>query len=360
MRVALSNPRPTWGGASTTVALLARGLTERGHEVIVFCRPGSALWRELHREVPCEPILHGLDFPPASIARCVRALRRHRSQVLLSSMDNDRRLSVPAARLLGIPTVARRLGAEPFSAAWLQRRADRLVQHYVANSHASRQVTLQSGPWLKDSQVSVIYNGIDVDAFASWAPADLGIPDGAFVVGYVGRLDAEKGTDLLAAAWPRINAAVPDAHLALAGIGKLEGTLRAELGDDPRVHFLGFRRDVASLIKAADLVVVPSRSEAFGYAAAEAMAAGVPVVAARVGGLPEVLVDGETGLLVAPESPDAIADGVISLARDPERRRAFGQAGQARVRDRFSLTRVLDEYEALLQRMIDTRGRSLS
>lgn len=357
MRVALSNPRPSWGGASTTLALLARGLTARGHQVVVFCRPASALWRELHQDVPCEPILHGLDFPPASIARCVRALRRHRSQVLLSSMDNDRRLSVPAARLVGIPAVARRLGAEPFGSGWLQRRADRLVHHYVANSLASRQVALQSGPWLAASQVSVIYNGVDVDAFASAAPADLGLPPGAFVVGYVGRLDAEKGTDLLAGAWPRIAVQVPHAHLVLAGTGKLEGTIRAALGDDPRVHFLGFRRDVASVVRAMDVVVVPSRSEAFGYAAAEAMAAGVPVVAARVGGLPEVVVDGETGLLIAPESRDAIADAVAGLARDPERRCAFRQAGQARVRDRFSLSRVLDEYEALLQRMIDTRGR---
>jgi glycosyltransferase involved in cell wall biosynthesis len=357
MRVALSNPRPSWGGASTTLALLARGLTARGHQVVVLCRPESMLYRELHAEVPCEPVLHGLDFPPASIARSLRAIRRHGSRVLLSSMDNDTRLSVPAARLHGIPALARRVGADPFGTAWLQRRADRLVHHWIVNSDASREVTLRTGPSLSEDRVSVIYNGTDADLFARAEPAVLDLLPGAVAVGYVGRLDPEKGTDLLMPAWERVAAAAPEAHLVLAGSGTLEQRLRAEAAALPRVHFLGFRRDVPQLMKAMHIVVVPSRSEAFGNAAAEAMAAGVPVVATRVGGLPEVVDAGRTGLLVPSESPAALADALIALIADPERRRAFGEAGMARVRERFSLRRVLDEYEALLARMIETRGR---
>jgi glycosyltransferase involved in cell wall biosynthesis len=226
------------------------------------------------------------------------------------------------------------------------------VDRYVANSQATKRVMLESAPWLDESRVALIYNGIDADRFAAATPAGLDLPEGSFTVGYVGRLDPEKGADLVPDAWARIADALPDAHLVIAGAGKSEREMRARLGDSPRVRWPGFRRDVAELMNALDLLIVPSRSEAFGLAAAEAMACGVPVVAARVGGLPEVVIDGEQGVLVPPEDPAALAKAVIALARDPERRAAMGRAGRERVRAAFSLERTLDGYEALLEEMI--------
>jgi glycosyltransferase involved in cell wall biosynthesis len=232
---------------------------------------------------------------------------------------------------------------------------DRMVNVYVANSRATRQVMLHSAPWLDPSRIQLIYNGVDAEGIASAPPAALGLPADALAIGFVGRLDPQKGADLLPEIWERIQSAVPRAHLVIAGAGSCEAEMRRRLDGAPRVHWLGFRRDVPSILRALDLLIVPSRTEAFGLAAAEAMAAGVPVVATTAGGLPEVVVDGETGILVPPENPGAVADAVVSLANDADARRRLGAGARARVRRHFSLDAVLDGYESLLGRMIAER-----
>ena len=352
MRVAISNPRRTWGGASTMAVELARGLGARGHQVVVFCHPRSPLGRELEGGIACEPILAGSDFPIPGIWRCARMLRRHRTEVVLSATANDLRLTVPAARLLGIPVVARKVGADAFSRHPIRTLLDRLPDWYVANSLATRAAMLASAPWLAERDVALIPNGTDVNRFASAQPANLGLPVGAFAIGFVGRFDAQKGVMDLAAAWPSIAEALPEAHLVITGGGGSEREFRRRMADAPRVHWLGFRRDIPSVMRALDLLVVPSHSEAFGLVAAEAMAAGVPVIATRVGGLIEVVDGGRAGVLVQHADPPALAHAIIELARDPERRERFAAAGAERVRRLFSWDRVLGEYEALLHRAV--------
>lgn len=354
MRIVISNPRRSWGGASTMAAGLARGLRGRGHEVVVFCRPGSPLHRELRGELPCEPILEGMDFSPRAVWRCVRALRRHRTQVVVSATSKDLRLTAPAARLLGVPLIVRMVAAVPFR----DRLQDRffygwMPEHFVANSAATREVMLASAPWLADADITMIHNGIEVETYASAVPAELGLPPGAVAIGFVGRLAAEKGLPDLAAAWKRVAEAVPGAHLLIAGTGEREAELRQRLAGAPRVHWLGFRRDIPSIMRVLDLLVLPSHSEAFGLAAAEAMAAGTPVVATRVGGLTELLADDEGGCLVPPHAPEALARAIIGLAADPGLRRRIGQAGQQRVRRCFSHERAVEGYEALLNRVVN-------
>ena len=357
MRIVFSNPRPSWGGASTMVEVLARGLARRGHAVVVFARPGSQLQKAVEADLPCEPILHGADFPPAAILRCLRTFRRHGTEIVVSSILTDSRLTVPAARLARIPVVARRVGVDAFGGGWMQGLHDRMVDVYVANSRATRQVMLDSAPWLDPARVALVYNGVDADGIASAAPAALGLPADALAIGFAGRLDPQKGADLLPDIWERIHPRLPNAHLVIVGQGSCEKEMRRRMEGSPRVHWLGFRRDVPAILRALDLLVVPSRTEAFGLAAAEAMAAGVPVVASTAGGLPEVVMDGETGVLVPPEDPAAVAEAVVSLAGDADARRRLGDAGRERVRRHFSLDAVLDGYESLLERTLAERRR---
>jgi len=353
LRIAISNPRRGWGGAATMVVELGRGLGRRGHRVVFFCRPRSPIHEAVAAEFPVEPVLRGLDFPPPAWLRVVRALRRHRTDVLLSATAKDTRLSVAAARLAGVPAVGMRVTAEPFGHG-AQTLFDRLPAHYVANSAATRDAMLASASWLDVERVTLILNGVDVDRFATAEAALLDLPDDAIAVGYVGRLDTEKGIYELAAAWPEIAAAVPNAHLVVAGTGAGAASLQPL----PRVSLLGFRADVPAVMRALDLLVVPSRTEAFGLAAAEALAAGVPVVATRVGGLPEVVHDGVHGVLVPPLDPEGLASAVIALCNDPGRRIALGTAGTGHVADRFSWERTLDAYEALLERVVRTKHES--
>lgn len=352
MKIVISNPRRSWGGASTMALGLTRNLRARGHEVVLFCRPGSPLYEELKDEIACEPILYGADFPFLAIGRAVRALRRHKPDVVLSSTRQDLRLTIPAAKLLRIPTVVRRVDIGPFSTSPVNRLIiDPLPDHFIANSHATKEAMLGSADWLDESRISIVHNGIDVERYREAAPAELGLPEGAFAFGYIGRLEIEKGLPELARAWPEIARVLPNAHLLIAGIGKYEPEFREQMGDATRVQRLGFRRDVPELMKALDTILMPSWEEPFGLVATEAMAAGTPLIATRAGGLAEVVEDDVDGVLIPPRDAQALAAAAIALANDPGRRERLARGGIETASSRFSHERVAAEYEAVLARV---------
>jgi glycosyltransferase involved in cell wall biosynthesis len=350
VKIVVSNAAVTWGGGEVMAAQVARGLQRRGHDVVLFCPPASAIGERLRDGVPCEPVLSRVDFDPRAIWRAAAALRRHRPRVVYASIEKDMRLTAVAARAAGVPTVGCRAVNRPLRNSLRHRLVyGRLLAHCVVNSQATLRTVLGSAPWLDPARVSVIANGIDVDRFTAATPLPLGLPAGAVVVGYIGRLSPEKGLPELAEAWRRVADVASEAHLLVAGVGPLEGDLRARLAGAPRVHWFGLEHDVAALMKRCDVLAVPSYEEGFGLVAAEAMAAGVPVVASRTGGLAEVVADPETGRLVPPRDAAALADALLDLVGDPESRRRMGAAGTERARRYYSLDRMLDRYEALFE-----------
>lgn len=352
MRIVLSTPRSGWGGTATVGMSVAEGLEARGHSVVFFCKPGSEIHRAVKGRFPCEPILHGIDFPPPAIWRCRRAFRRHGTRVVLSLLHMDLRLTGAAARLSGLRLVAHRAEMEPFSRRPDRRLLiDRLPHHWVSNSRANLRTMLESGPWLGPDDITTIHNGIDPEPFATAEPAPLGLPEGSVAVGFVGRLVVEKGLPELAEAWHRLAPTHPHLHLVIAGTGRYERELRDQLGGAPRVHWLGHRRDVAGVMKAVDMVVMPSWEEPFGIVALEAMASERPVIATRAGGLVEVVEDRATGRLIPPRDAQALAAAIAELAADPTARRRMGRAGLERVRDRFSESGMVDAYEEVLARL---------
>ena len=177
----------------------------------------------------------------------------------------------------------------------------------------------------------------------------LGIPADAPLLGTVSRLVPVKGLIHLVAAIPEILRRCPRAHLALAGDGEERELLAAQaaaLSVADRVHFLGFRDDVPAVIGALDLFVLPSLNEGLGKVLVAAMALGVPIVATKVGGVPEVVEDGRQGLLVPPADPAALAKAAITLLEDRAAAAAMGAAGRARA-ERFSADVMLARLAAL-------------
>ena len=338
-----------WGGVHVITELLARGLTARGHIVTIFGAPGSILEERMRGIAPFEPILSGMDLHPAVLWKARRALRDHRADVVLAMMKKDVRLTVPAAWSMGIPSVVRHANDRPLN-GWLYDRAlfGALPALHVANSSATRKTLIDSAPWLRDESMVVIYNGIDTTAIESAAPADLGLPQDAIAIGFAGRLEKRKGLLDLMSAWSTVAAELPRAHLVIVGRGPDEAQAKAIAGSAPRIHWLGYRPDVPAVLRALDIAVVPSHWEGFGLIAAEASIAGVPVVAASASSLPEIVTHNVTGILVPPKDPRALADAVIELARDPERRARLGEAGKAESTRRFSADKMVDAYESAL------------
>lgn len=361
LRVALVNSSRIWGGAEKMTEVIARGLQSRGHSVLVLAREGSPLRERVRLEVTCEPVRAGFDFNPLAAWGCARALRAHRSELLMTMTQKDPRTAGPAARLLGIPVVVR----HPMDVPFRDRIHHRLFYgwlpaHLIANSAATRRTMLGSAPWLDPERVTVIHNGIDLAAVDVAAPAQLGLPEGALAIGFAGRFESRKGLPELLDAWPRIAERLPGAHLVLAGAGgALEEEARRRLRGEPRVHWLGFRPDLASVLKALDLLVMPSRQEGFGLVLAEAMAAGIPVVASDATNFPELVRHGVDGLLFQVGSAAALADAVVALAGDPAARGRMGRAAAARIRSEFSVQRMIHQYDAVLTRVLERHERGV-
>jgi glycosyltransferase involved in cell wall biosynthesis len=185
---------------------------------------------------------------------------------------------------------------------------------------------------------------------------ELGIEADTFLVGNVGRLAPQKGQRHLIAAMPLLLERVPEAHAMIAGAGDLEDYLRdlaIELGVAERVHVLGPRRDVPELMHAMDVFAMPSIWEGFGLVLLEAMAAGRPIVASRVATIPEVVADGETGLLVPPGDPVALADALAALAHQRDVAQRMGEAGRERLRRNFSLEKMVGDTEMLYRELLE-------
>jgi glycosyltransferase involved in cell wall biosynthesis len=208
-----------------------------------------------------------------------------------------------------------------------------------------------------EAAYSVIPNGVDLSRFAVPAPRcalrrETGVPGSAVLVGVVARLEPEKGHSHLIAAWPDVVAAAPDAWLAIVGEGSSCASLRAQAAALPapardRIIFTGRREDVSALTADLDIAVLPSLREAQGISILEAMARRVPVVASAVGGIPEVVADGVSGLLIPPADPAALAAALSRLAASPALRARMGEAGYRIVAERFSMEAHVRQVEAL-------------
>lgn len=218
---------------------------------------------------------------------------------------------------------------------------------------------------LQAEAVRLIPHGVDLDAFDALAAGRCW--DGRLqrhgdevLIVTLGRLVALKGLDVLLESL-RLLPPEPRWRLVIAGDGEERGPLEAlaaKLGLLDRVQFLGnvAAAEVPSLLRECDLMVQPSRREGLGLSAAEGSAAGLPVVASAVGGLPEVVADGETGLLVPPDDPPALAEGLLSLLQSPSLRRQMGANGRRRIEQRLSIVAVADELTRLYETLTPSAG----
>lgn len=206
-------------------------------------------------------------------------------------------------------------------------------------------------------KIAVIPNGLSLAPFdapyeRAVVRARYGVSSDAPVVVAVGRFAPEKGFDVLLKAARRLQSRLPEARVLLVGNGPQEAELRADAPET--VIFTGRLSEVAPLLAASDVVAVPSRAEGQGLVALEAMAARRPVVASRVGGLVETVLDPETGLLVPPDAPEALADALLTLLRDPARCAASGRAGRERVEQHYTLPEMIERTEAIYRRVLSS------
>ena len=203
--------------------------------------------------------------------------------------------------------------------------------------------------------VTMVYNGVDLERYDNQEacctlPEEYGMEPGSQIVGVVARLEPEKGHPTLLEAWPAVLRAVPDVYLLIVGEGTRRDALEAqarELRIAHRVIFTGRRDDVPAVTAALDVAVLPSYREAQGMVILEAMALSRPVVASNVGGIPEMIEDGVTGLLVPPRDADALSRAIVRLLKNHSLADTLGRAGHDMVHDRFCIELMVGAIESI-------------
>jgi len=227
----------------------------------------------------------------------------------------------------------------------------KLIDIHVVVSKSMVKDAIEAGS--NPSKIRVIYNGIDLEKIQSMRRTDIlqryELTKNDLIILYLGRLHPKKCPDDLIKAFPKVVQGVPNARLIIAGKGeekdKLE-KLSLNLGLDKKIVFTGFvsEDEKWDLLKNCDIFVLPSIVEAFGIAVIEAMACEKPVIATDVGPFPEIIRDGETGILVPVHSPDRLADAIIYLASDDERRSEMGKRAKEDAQNRFDINKIAEDY----------------
>jgi len=352
-----------FGGQEEWVLCLSTALMRRGHKVQIVCRPDTPVARkadELGVSRWDLQIRNSLD--PRAVFGLLRIIWREKVEVIHTHDAKTTWAAYFASRL---------------SSLYFNRPVLIRTRHLVYNSRyvfpykylSDRAVMVSK--YLRDylveekgiasSKIHIIPPGVDTDLFCinsveSNARQELGIPKEVPVIGMVAFLRGEKGHRILIEAARVVLCFYPEARFLLVGSGQAEEALRklvSQWSMEGHFIFTGYRTDVPRLLAAMDIFVLPSLREAMPISLMEAMAMEKPVIASRVGGIPEVLVDRETGLLVPPGDPIALADGILYLLSHPSLAQTWGRNGRSTIEERYSLQSVVDRTIALYQNLKD-------
>ena len=372
------------GGPALHVSYLTKGLDERGYETTlvagqVGAEEGSMEYAalewgvtptflpELQRDIAAERDLASVRH----LRSLIRELRPHVLHTHTAKAGAVGRIAAEVSGRARPPVVVHTFHGHvlrgyfaPAQTAAFQRvektlaiRTDRLI----AVSPQVRDELVAYGVARYD-KFEVIRLGLDLAHRAIAPPGSreiqrdaIGIDPDSFLVGWFGRMTEIKRVDQLLRAFARVRAQAPNVQLALAGDGPLRlelETLARNLGVDDATHFLGMRKDVAELYAACDAVALTSANEGTPVSLIESLASGTPVVSTNVGGVPDVVRDGETGLLVPPGDIDAIAEGLVRLASDPKLYARLAEASASDVFERYSIERLIDDVDGLYRRLL--------
>jgi len=359
----------TWRGGEQQVLYLTAGLARRGHKVTVACQPGSPLAERAAAAglAVAEVRMRGeADFVAVWALR--RLIRRGGFDIVHMHTSHAHTLGSTAARLAarGRTIVSRRVDFGVANNLVSAVKYHHGVDRFIAISDAIRRVLLDGG--VEPGRIAVVHSGIDLSRFEGVEPGhfreEFGVAPDAPIVGNVAAMADHKGQRYLLAAMPRVLEAEPRARLFVLGEGELRPALEqqvADLGIGHAVTFAGFRADVAQWLAFFDVFVMSSHLEGLCTSVLDALAMRKPVVASRAGGLPEIVLHEETGLLVPPKEPEPLADAVVRLLRDRELGRRLGEAGRRRVEDHFSADAMVEGtlrvYDEVMHGSTDRAGR---
>jgi glycosyltransferase involved in cell wall biosynthesis len=357
------------GGAERVAVELIRRLDRTAFDVAacVTRTPGMSA-RELgDLDAPVHVLGRKSRFDADGFSRLMAVLGQFRPDVLHTHKEGSNTLGRIAGFVSRVPVLLAHEHCLPVESR-VQRLADSALARcgsdvFACGGAVGDEVARRK--WIPRERIHVIPNGIDVELFDADCAAvprqTLGLPAGPLVAA-ISRLDGDKDLPTLLRAVPAVLARVPDANLVIAGDGPLRRDLEqlaVALGIGNRTGFLGHRSDVKQLLRVCDVVALSSRREGLPLVVLEAMAMRKPVVATSVGGVSEAVLDGVTGVLVPPRTPEALASALVRLLQDPQTAVRLGRAGRERVERHYAIGAMVEQVQRVyLTKVAVRRGHS--
>ena len=351
--------RHLYGGAKQVLYIL-QGLAERGVHNVLACPRGAHIAAEARAFAEVVEMPRGGDADLGMVRRLGAAIRAHAPDLVhIHSRRGADLWGGLAARRADVPCVLSRRVDNP-EARWVVALKYRLFDHVITISEGIRQVLLSEG--LAADKVSCVRSAVDPSPYlrdydkAAYRTA-LGLPEDALVAGMVAQLIPRKGHRHLLAALPAVLEQHPGLQVLIFGRGPLEAELRqaiTEQGLTENVRLMGFADDLPAQIGSLDLLVHPADMEGLGVSLLQAAAARVPIIASRAGGMPEAVIDGDTGLLIAPGDVPALAEAMTRLLGDAALRQRMGDAGWTMVMHDFSVDTMCEGNLNIYRKVLNT------
>lgn len=350
----------TWRGGQNQVLTTVMGLRSLGHRTMLVAHSEGELKRRAEEGLDLISLAPKTEMDLTAAWRLSRILKQLKPDVVHAHDPHGVAMAGLAlsmsTQLAKPPLVAARRVDFHLRGSSLSRWKYRQVDCFICASEAIRQMLVGDG--VPAARAVTVHEGIDIERVDSASPAklheELWLPHHAPIVGNVAALVPHKGQRHLIEAARLVLPQVPDARFIIAGEGESRPSLERQIKDhrlEKHVLLVGFRPDVLSLHKAFDIFAMSSVTEGLGTSLLDAMAAGKPVVATMTGGIPEVVVDGETGFLVPPRDHAAMAEAIVALLKDEALGRRMGEAGRARACALFSAERMVQETLRVYQRV---------
>jgi L-malate glycosyltransferase len=350
----------TWRGGQNQVLVPVMGLRALGHRTTLVAHPSGQLRQRVNEGLDLIPLAPTNEMDLAAAWRLSRLLKRLKPEIVHAHDPHGVAMAALAlsmsTELVKPPLVAARRVDFHLKGNSLSRWKYRQVDCFICVSEAIRKMLISDG--VPAARTVVVNEGIDLDRVDAAPPArlheELWLPRHAPIVGNVAALVPHKGQRHLIDAAGIVLRQVPDARFVIAGEGELRSALERQIRErrlEKHVILLGFRPDVLSLHKVFDVFVMSSVTEGLGTSLLDAMACAKPVVATRAGGIPEVVEDGLTGLLVPTRDPEKMAAAIVRLLNDAALRRQMGEAALLSVRERFSVERMVLDTLRVYQRV---------
>jgi glycosyltransferase involved in cell wall biosynthesis len=361
MNILYVSAKKGWGGIITWMYRTALGLEARGHNVWIVSHPDSPFTKTGPPGVRIIAKRLGMDCNPAMILFLVSFIRRRRIDLVVTNIQKEVLIGGLAARICRIPNV-RMVGNENDLNDRIRWRQRLLVDHTIVPSDATLRNAMKRAGWLEPQQFTTIYTGRNPITYSKDEIAAersrWGLSERDLVVGTTARLAEIKGIDSLISVFKTVAAKHANWYLVITGDGpdreKLEA-LAASLGIQDRVVFAGFSAEAAKAAAAYDIAVLNSSIEGFPNVIVEYLAAGKPVISTDVGGIPEIIRDGENGVLVRPGDDRDLLDKMLRLVENPDLRQRLGRSGIETVTKGFSEDIMVDRTETLFERVARER-----